>query len=89
MISTNFPEANATFGPPNGMSEEQVNCIKAYLGYVGGGSCDGSTIVVTAWKPSPEELTDLLAGKPVFLTCLGGLPPHCLTTDFKQAISLA
>jgi hypothetical protein len=42
-------------------------------------------MVVVAWKPTAEELAALNAGAPVFLTTLGGLPPHFITTDFAAA----
>ena len=89
MIPTDFPEANAKFGPPSDMAESQVKTIPAYVGQVSSGSVDGATLVVAAWKPTAEELKDLEAGKPVFISMLGGLAPHFLTTDFALATNPA
>jgi hypothetical protein len=89
MSPTDFPECNARFGPPSEMAESQVMTISAYIGESKQGSVDGSRLAVTAWKPSAEEITDIINGNPVFLTCMGGLPPHFITTRFEQAINPA
>lgn len=86
MTPTRFAEANTRFGPPSDLVESQCSTIWAYRGVVSGGSVDGCDFVVTAWKPSAEELKQLNAGNPVFLSCIGGLPPHFITTDFQQAV---
>ena len=89
MITTKFEQSNKVFVPPTDLDPEQFQPIHAYLGAAQGGSCDGVPIVVTAWQPTEQELLDLYRGKPVFLTCVGGLPPHFLTTRFEQAIKPA
>jgi hypothetical protein len=86
MIPVTFPEANLKFGPPPDLAEPQCMTIPAHVCKVAGGSVDGSICVVVAWKPSPEEIQMLQEGKPIFLSCLGGLPPHFLTTQFELAI---
>ena len=85
MTPVDFPESNTTFGPPPDLEESQCQTIHAYHGTVPRGSVEGAGIVVTAWRPSAEELEALNAGAPVFLTCIGGLPPHLLSTSFKGA----
>lgn len=89
MIASNFPQANILFGPPEGMHENQVASVPAYQGKIDRGSCDGLSLVVTAWRPTVQELVDLNAGAPVFLSFVGGLPPHFATTRFEQAINPA
>lgn len=89
MTSVNFPEANATFKAPPGLDEKQVHTCHAFLGQVNGGSMDGTQMVVVAWKPSREEALKIRSGKPIFLTVMGGLPPHMLTTSFKEATNPA
>jgi hypothetical protein len=86
MEPVHFPEVNAKFRAPSDLSEGQCKTIPSYTGTVNGGSLDGMTIVVTAWKPTEWELEQLNAGNPVFLTCIGGLPPHMMTTSFHHAI---
>lgn len=85
MTPIQFPEANATFAPPPDLDESQCMTIHAYVGETQGGTVDGANMVVTAWKPSEHELEMLNAGAPVYLTVLGGLPPHMITTSFAQA----
>lgn len=67
------------------MDESQVLSIQAFKGIVKSGNLDGAFFVVVAWVPSPEEIEQLKAGKPILLSMLGGLSPHFLTTNFKQA----
>jgi len=80
-----FPEANCQYGPPPDLSESQCMTIFAYAGRVQGGSVDGAQQVITAWQPDEAELRDLIAGKPIYMSFLGGLPPHFATTDFEKA----
>lgn len=63
--------------------------IPAYIGKVNGGSVDGATLVVVAWRPTKAELANLVAGNPIYLSYLGGLPPHFLTTTFEEAANPA
>lgn len=85
MISIPFTEANAKYGPPTDLTDEQVMTIHAYHGTVSQGSVEGSRIVVTAWMPSAAELQAIIKGSPIYLTVLGGLPPHFLSVNFNQA----
>ena len=85
MNPATFPQANTKFGPPTDLAESQCLTIPAYMGRVQGGSVDGSTIVVVAWLPTAEELKQLNAGAPIYLSCMGGLPPHFISTDFDLA----
>lgn len=85
MSPVHFPEANTRFGPPADMEESQVMTIHAYVHEIVGGSCDGLNQVVTAWRPTDEELELLKQGKPLFISFLGGLPPHYPSADFHKA----
>jgi len=76
-----FDEANVVFGPPPGMSESQCASIPACAYEMIGGPLDGCRMVVVAWKPDAKDLEDLNKGSPVFLSVIGGLPPHYLTTS--------
>ena len=90
MIAVEFAEANAKFGPPSDMEESQVQTVAAYLGQIKGGSVDGSNVIITAWRPTEQELADLNAGKCVYISILSPtLPPHLLTTNFQEAIQPA
>lgn len=80
-----FPEANTKFGPPPEMDESQVATIPAFAGTVEGGNCDGSAQVIVAWMPTDGERLAIATGAPVFISMLGGLAPHFLTTSFEDA----
>lgn len=86
MKGINFPQSTGTFGPPPDMCEGQVIPIPCCVQVAAGGSCDGSLLIVTCHQPSEAERQAIAAGAPIFLTCLGCLPPHFLTTTFEQAI---
>jgi len=89
MIPITFPEANHKFGPPKGYDESQVRTIPAFVGEVNGGSVDGSFQVIVAWKPTKEEVKQLIDGAPIFVTMMGGLAPHALGTSFKSLRQLS
>jgi hypothetical protein len=89
MIPTDFEGTNAKFGAPPDMAESQVATIPVFVSTVNRGSCEGARLVVAAWKPTPDELRQLNDGNPVFLSCLGGLPPHFLTTNLAEACNPA
>ncbi len=89
MIPVYFPEANKVFGPPKDLTEEQCSKVHAFVGEVQGGGCDGMGMIVVAYEPSPYDLEVLNNGGKVYLSCLGSLPPHFLTTSFERAIAPA
>jgi len=89
MHATGFPECNTIIRPPHGLTEAQVHSIPAYHGKIERGSLEGCDLVVVAWQPSPEDIVRLQAGHPIYLSSVGGLTPHFLCTDFKDAINPA
>lgn len=89
MSPVKFIEANCYFGPPPDLTSEQVQVIHAWRGESASGSVDGAPMVVTAWQPSEAELADLAAGAPVYLTAMGILQPHFLSTSFATATNPA
>jgi hypothetical protein len=89
MNPVSFPQANQTFGPPADLEESQCQPIRAFLGKIEGGSCDGSDIVVVAWQPSRYDLELILSGSPIFISMIGGLAPHCVGTSFDEVSSPA
>lgn len=86
MTPSNFKQANRMFTAPEGMDETQVASIPACALVMNGGPLDGSAMVVVAWKPSEEELKELNNGGLVYLSVLGGLPPHTVGTSFPFVI---
>lgn len=100
MIPVQPPVYNAVFQPPEGMDHTQVFSIHAYRNAVAPGftqhvfggevkdpnsNLDGAAFVVTAWKPTTEELETLNRGGVIYLSCLAFLPCHFLTTDWRIA----
>jgi hypothetical protein len=71
MKSIYFEGCNNTFGPPQGMSNEECFTVHSMI--------EGDR-VITAWLPSKEDLANLRSGKPIFLSCYGGMPPVNLMT---------
>ena len=89
MKPATFAEANTNFGPPPDMAESQCRTISAYRGKITGGSLDGETQVVVAWRPDADDLKRLNEGGLIYLGVIGGLPPHFLVTDFKETQRIA
>lgn len=85
MHPAEFPESNTVFGPPADLDESQCSRLHAYVGQVRGGCVDGKEIVVVAWQPSPQEILQIAAGQPIFLSFIGGLPPHFPAMSFHEA----
>jgi len=68
-----FEQANTVMRAPAGME----NCCDVHAAVVQWS--DGSHSVLTAWRPTPEELVRLNLGEPVFLMVSGqGMPPVAL-----------
>ena len=76
---------NSRFGPPADLAESQCSAVNAHVGTIKGGSMDGETCVVVCWQPTPEERERICSGIPIFLSIIGGLPPHYLSTSFEEA----
>lgn len=86
MESVPFDMQNTVFGPPTGFTEGQIATIPAHLGEIPGPhALEGSKFVVVAWKPSHEDLQCLINGGVIYLTMVGGLAPHFLTTRVEEA----
>lgn len=82
-----FPECNTKFGPPTDLVVSQCMTIPAFAGQISGGSLDSAPIVVVCWKPTERELELLIKGEPIYLSFIGGLPPHYPSMSFKEAIN--
>lgn len=85
MIASDFPEANGTIKPPTGYAESQVMPLRIFMGEVERGAVEGAKICVSCWRPTVEELAALVSGAPLFISFLGGMPPHYPATNFHEA----
>lgn len=79
------PHANQHFKAPPGMDASQVMTIPAYHAEIKDGNLAGMPVTVTAWQPTPDDVKRINAGKPIYLSFVGGLPPHFPTTRFSFA----
>jgi hypothetical protein len=88
MTPVEFPQANTHYTPPHGMTEGQVATVHAWAGEVARGPCEGAPVIVIAWRPTQEELVNIVSGAPIYLSIMGAsLPPHMLSTTFEDAIA--
>lgn len=99
MIPDKPPRSNAVFHAPDDLDVTQVFSIHAFKSVIfpgftqslfkgevpPGSNLDGANFVVTAWRPTPEELEELNRGGLVYVSCLAILPPHFVTTSFRDA----
>lgn len=88
MEAADFPEANGCHGAPAGMSESNVKTLPSFKAKIEGGQFDDADMVVVAWRPSAEDLDRLSQGGLIYLSCIGGLPPHFLCTTFPEAVRI-
>lgn len=73
MNPVRFAQADKVFHAPPGMN----NCCDIHAAVVQWAG--GQISVLTAWRPTPEELVRLNLGEPVFLSVCGeGMPPVAL-----------
>lgn len=91
MIPIKFKESNCQFGPPKDLDPSQCMTVSAFQGEVKNpnSSMDGCPVVVVAWKPSLTDIELLKEGQPIYLSMIGGLPPHFLSMSFEAATNPA
>lgn len=75
MNPTRFAQANIVMLAPPGMK----NCIDVHACKTTSGD---APVVVTAWKPTPEEIVKINLGEPVYLILWGPtMQPASVTVD--------
>lgn len=84
MNATHFPEANTRHRAPEGLDESHVKTIPSFRAQIHDGPHDGAEMIVVAWRPSPDDLKKLNEGGFIYLSMMGGLCPHFLSTEFKE-----
>lgn len=88
MIPQEFEQSNVILGPPKGLNETHVKSLPMFRGETKQGPFEGGEFFVSVWKPTPLELEQLVEGGFVYLTMLGNVPPHVLTTSFEAATNV-
>lgn len=89
MTPVKFDQCNVRYGPPEGLAESQVRTIDAFRSEVQTGSMEGSQMTVVAYRPTQQEVEQLQEGGLIYITFMGGLPPHFPSTSFVQATNPA
>ncbi len=77
-VPQKFPQSNVTLGPPSGMTLEDCNELSACRS-----THDGHPTIVSCWKLSPQELTEISKTGQVWLVVWGrNHPPVCVTGEW-------
>lgn len=75
MNPTRFTQCNIVMLAPASME----NCVDIHACKT---TCNEEPVIITAWKPSPEELVKINLGEPVFLILWGqAMQPALVTVD--------
>ena len=75
MTPQRFAQCNIVMKAPAGMD----NCCDVHACST---TWNGQPVVITAWRPSPEELVKINLGEPVFLSLWGQtMQPALVTAD--------
>lgn len=78
MNPSDFDHSNKKYVKPEGWTDEQCSGLDVFQGV----NDDGHPLIISCWKPTPEEIADIVAGKPVWLGILTAVqPPVYLTTS--------
>lgn len=77
MHPSSFDEANEILGPPVGMTEDECGSLSVFRGL----DVDGTPLVISCWRPTPEEVEELRrTGRLWLLVCGTRMPPVSLAT---------
>lgn len=77
MQALKFEGANKLYGEPkNWDPERDGECYSLPVKQVE--VAGGYSLMISVWKPTAEELQQLIAGHSVVLTCVGSQPPVSL-----------
>ena len=78
MELSSFPESNIVFDKPKDMTYEECSSACAFIGHDG----DGNPVVVTCWKPTYDEIDEIIRTGRIWCTHIGtGIQPHLLHVE--------
>lgn len=75
MIIGRIQGATRTLGKPANWDQSHPDTQCEALSILDVAPCDGGPAMVSAWFPSPEEISLLQAGQPVYLSIFGTAHP--------------
>lgn len=79
MIPQRFEQCNKVFQPPPDSKPGEVEPLHVYSGPQILPTGRKVACIVSAWKPTPEELVKLNLGESIYISFLqSSLPPHLL-----------
>jgi hypothetical protein len=89
MMPLEFAGTNVTFLIPDDLASNRTKAraIRGRVFQVGPGPLDGLAVAVVAYKPSALDVSRFLAGEPIYISFLGGVAPHYLSTTLEEAIN--
>jgi hypothetical protein len=89
MMPLEFKGTNVTFMIPNDLARNQTKArpIRGRILQVSTGPLDGLAVAIVAYKPNSLEISRLLAGEPVYISFLGGVAPHYVSTTLEEALN--
>ena len=88
MMPLEFQGTNVTFKLPNDLagSKTKARPIRGRILLIEKGPLDGLAVAVVAYKPTPLDVSRILAGEPIYISFLAGVPPHYLSTTLEDAL---
>ena len=89
MMPLEFKGTNVTFQLPADLSGQKTKAraIRGRILQLNKGPLDGLAVAVVAYKPSPLDISRILAGQPIYISFLGGVAPHYLSTALEEALN--
>ena len=76
MLATSFDEANKVFDKPSDMTHDECESLSVLQSV----DQNGHPVIVSCWKPTQDELDEILKTKRIWCIFYGvGIPPHCLS----------
>ncbi len=88
MLPINFPEAAVSLGRPSDMTDEECGPLPVARGIVQLSENSVGPAVISAWKPTPEELAMLNAGGPIYLHVIGRTQPPVMLSTRIEAVTI-
>jgi hypothetical protein len=89
MMPLEIAGTNVTLMLPSDLlgNKTKARCVRARIVSIKNGPLDGLSVAVVAYKPSPLDVSRILAGEPIYISFLAGVAPHFLSTTLEEALN--